>query len=124
MSRNRIWPIALLMIALVLPACGGEQVPTATPVAANATAPTTGRGGPAGTLNGVTLPADAAPPDQQVYIVHYDNTADFTTIDFFESVYKRGGAVADILSDALVRLDKNFQIHPGAATKWDVDKSG
>src|SRR5262245_37215877 len=76
------------------------------------------------TINGITLPADAAPPDQQVFVVHYDNTADFTTIDFFESVYKRGGAVADILSDPLVRLDKNFQLHPGAATKWEVDKSG
>src|SRR5438876_4644919 len=97
-SRNRIWPIALLTIALVLPACGGEQAPTATPVASNA--PTEAAGGTGGTLNGVTLPADAAPPDQQVYIVHYDNTADFTTIDFYESVYKRAAAIADILSDS------------------------
>ncbi len=50
----------------------------------------------AGILNGVTLPADAAPPEQQVYVTHYDNTADFTTIDLYESVYKRGGAVADV----------------------------
>src|SRR4029079_14066471 len=61
---------------------------------------------------------------RQFFLFHYDNTADFTTIDFFESVYKRGGSVADILSDPLVRLDKNFKIHPGAATKWEVDKTG
>jgi ABC-type oligopeptide transport system substrate-binding subunit len=100
--------------------------PTAVPAATAAPAPTTAAEPAASgqTLNGVTLPADAAPADQQVFVVHYDNTADFTTIDFFESVYKRGGAVADILSDALVRIDKNFQINPGAATKWGVDESG
>ena len=55
---------------------------------------------------------------------HYDNTADFTTLDFYESVYGRAGAVADVLSDPLVRLDKNFKIQPGAATKWGVDSTG
>ena len=59
--------------------------PTAAPAATSAPAPTTAAEPAAGagqTLNGVTLPADAAPADQQVYVVHYDNTADFTTIDF------------------------------------------
>ena len=59
-----------------------------------------------------------------MYIVHYDNTADFTTIDFYESVYRRGGAITDVLSDPLVRLDKNFKVQPGAATEWSVDASG
>jgi ABC-type oligopeptide transport system substrate-binding subunit len=133
MSRNRIWPIALLTISLLLSACGGDvatpsAVPAAGPTAATgggapAPAPATG-GGSAGTLNGVTLPPDAAPADQQVYVTHYDNTADFTTIDFFESVYKRAGAISDVLSDSLVRLDKNFKVQPGAATKWEVDSTG
>src|SRR5436309_1293812 len=95
---------------------------TAAPAAAEATAAPAAAAG--GVLNGVTLPSDAAPPEQQVYVVHYDNTADFTTIDFFESVYKRGGAITDILSDPLVRLDKNFKTVPGAATKWEVDSTG
>ena len=100
--------------------------PTTAPAAAE---PTTAAAEPAtgsttGILNGVTLPADAAPAEQQVYVVHYDNTADFTTIDLFESVYKRGGAVADILSDSLVRLDKNFKVNPGAALSWEVDSTG
>src|SRR5215212_612942 len=108
--------------------------PTAAPAAAEATAapaaaePTTAPAAvepvAGATLNGVTLPDDAAPADQQVYVVHFDNTADFTTIDFFESVYKRGGAITDILSDPLVRLDKNFKTVPGAATKWEVDSTG
>jgi ABC-type oligopeptide transport system substrate-binding subunit len=139
MSRTRNWSFALLLIlVLVLAACG-DTAPTPTSVSTSATTAASGgaattaagaattaaaSGSSSGTLNGVTLPPDAAPADQQVFIVHYDNTADFTTIDFYESVYKRGGAVADILSDSLVRLDKNFKVQPGAATKWEVDSSG
>jgi ABC-type oligopeptide transport system substrate-binding subunit len=69
------------------------------------------------------LPADAAPADQQVYVNHFDSTADATCLDFYESVYKRGG-FADMQSDSLVRLDKNFKTQPGAALKWAVDSSG
>src|SRR3954454_20195982 len=116
MSHSRLWSVALLVTLLfTLAACGDVA---ATPTAVS------GTGSSAGTLNGVTLPADAAPADQQVFVTHYDNTADFTTIDFYESVYKRGGATADLLSDSLVRLDKNFQIQPGAATKWEGDAAG
>ncbi|HNP86480.1 MAG TPA: ABC transporter substrate-binding protein, partial [Kouleothrix sp.] len=130
--------VVLLLFSLVLAACGGSApattVPTtapaatqptaAAPAAAEPTAAPAAEPATGGTLNGVTLPADAAPPEQQVYIVHYDNTADFTTIDFYESVYKRGGAITDVLSDPLVRLDKNFKVQPGAATEWSVDASG
>lgn len=120
----------------LLAACGGapaapagSSAPTsgaAAPAAATSAPAAAAEGGAssAGILNGVTLPADAAAPNQQVYIVHYDNTSDFTTIDFFESVYKRGGSVADVLSDALVRIDKNFDIKPGASTKWEADATG
>jgi len=106
------------------PAAATEAPAAATEAPAAATEAPAAAGGTSGTLNGVTLPADAAPADQQVFVTHYDNTADFTTIDFYESVYKRGGASADLLSDSLVRLDKNFQIKPGAATKWESDAAG
>jgi ABC-type oligopeptide transport system substrate-binding subunit len=147
--RSRVSSLVLLfvIVAALLAACGGTAPapagqaatapaaaeptaapaaaePTAAPAAAEPTAAPAAEPATGGILNGVTLPADAAPPEQQVYIQHYDNTADFTTIDFFESVYKRGGAVTDILSDPLVRLDKNFKVQPGAATKWEVDSSG
>ncbi len=133
MSRNRNCSLVLLLMTLlVLGACGDSA--TATPASvSNSTTKAAGAttaagansaGGTAGTLNGVTLPVDAAPSDKQVYINHYDNTADFTTVDFFESVYKRGGATSDVLSDPLVRLDKNFKVQPGAATKWEVDSTG
>jgi len=69
-------------------------------------------------------PADAAPADQQVLVTAYDNTADFTTLDFWESVYKRGGANADLFTEPLVRINKNFEIVPGAAAEWSADSSG
>jgi len=72
------------------------------------------------------LPADAAPPDQQVLVMPYDNSLDFTSMDFMESVYKRGnaGAGADLMTEPLVRINKNFEIVPGAATKWSGDSTG
>jgi ABC-type oligopeptide transport system substrate-binding subunit len=72
----------------------------------------------------VALPPDAAPPDQQVFISSYDSTADFTTIDFYESVYKRAGSKSDLLTEPLVRLNKNFELLPAAATQWSLDSSG
>src|SRR6187402_167483 len=111
MTHNRTWSMMLLLttLALVLAACGGTaptpasqptaapaagaptaapaaDAPTAAPAAEAPTAAPAAEPAAGGILNGVTLPADAAPADQQVYVVHYDNTADFTTIDFFESV--------------------------------------
>jgi len=70
------------------------------------------------------LPADAAPPDQQVYVKAYDNTADFTTLDFWQSVYGRAAASSDLLTEPLVRLNKNFELVPAAATSWTVDSTG
>ena len=54
----------------------------------------------------------------------YTGWATFTTVDMLNSVYQRGDAITDILSESLVRLDKNFEVHPGAATEWSVDDSG
>jgi ABC-type oligopeptide transport system substrate-binding subunit len=135
--RSRRHPIALLVLilALALAACGGAappagQAPDATAPAAATSAPAASAATEApaaagsGTLNGVTLPPDAAPAEQQVFISYYDNTADFTTVDFYESVYKRADARTDLLSDPLVRINKNFEIVPAAATAWEVDASG
>src|SRR6476619_5514537 len=98
MIRNRTGSIALLCLvfAMILAACGGAPAatpttapaaaepttaPAAAPTAAPAAEPTAAAAASpsaGGTLNGVTLPADAAPADQQVYVQHFDNTADFT----------------------------------------------
>jgi ABC-type transport system substrate-binding protein len=132
----------------VLAACGGggAPAPTAAPAAPPTAAPTlvpivdqatatpaaaaptaapepTAATEEATTMNGVTLPADAGPVDQQVYVRYFDNTATFTTIDFMVSVYNGGGnALRDLLSDALIRLDRNFVPQPGAALSWSSNE--
>ncbi|MGI9149352.1 MAG: ABC transporter substrate-binding protein [Chloroflexota bacterium] len=70
------------------------------------------------------IPADAASPEQQVYVQAYDNTADFTTLDFWQqSVYGRAGATSDLMTEPLVRLNKNFELVPAVAQKWSVDST-
>jgi ABC-type oligopeptide transport system substrate-binding subunit len=100
-----------------LPTSVVASKPTAAPVAAppQAAAPTQ-----------QPLPADAAPLDQQVLVLPYDNSQDFTTFDFMESVYKRGtpGVGSDLMTEPLVRLNKNFEIVPAGAQSWSSDTSG
>src|SRR5438309_1660640 len=94
--------------ATTAPAAAATTAPAAKPTTAPAAAPA------------AALPADAAPADQQVLVVAYDNTADFTTLDFWESVYKRGGARSDLFTEPLVRINKDFGIVPAAATEWSI----
>ena len=147
MTRLHLRSPLLVGLVFVLTACG-PAAPTSPPAAtsAPATAPTTAPAAkpttapaaaattaPAAAAKPTTapaaapaaaLPTDAAPADQQVLVVAYDNTADFTTLDFWESVYKRGGARSDLFTEPLVRINKDFGIVPGAATEWSVDSTG
>ena len=68
------------------------------------------------------LPADAAAPEQQVWRVASDPTS-ATLLNFYEQVYERPD-IADLFSDPLVRLSKNFEIIPGAATEWSGSQDG
>ncbi|HAJ37049.1 MAG TPA: peptide ABC transporter substrate-binding protein, partial [Chloroflexi bacterium] len=108
-------------MALLLQACApAPAAPAASDGASQAAAP----GAPVVNALGKELPADAAPLDQQVLIYPYSGWKTFTTVDFFQAVYERADALSDLMSDPLVRLDKNFQVIPGAATEWSVDDSG
>ena len=69
---------------------------------------------------GVTLPADAAPLEQQ--FVRYQSI-EGTTLDFAVSVYKRPAAT-DILTTPLVRLNKDFEILAAGAQSWEVSQDG
>jgi len=103
-----------------------EVKPTATTAAAVATAttaPPSPTPAPKGIVNawGVTLPADAAPLDQQfIRIMGIDGT----TPDFAVSVYKRPSSYTSILSTPMVRLNKNFEILPAGALSWEVSSDG
>lgn len=132
MRRPRIWLFTWLMVvaAMVLAACGGAPAtppttaPAAEPTAAEAPAaePTAAAAeAPAGqTINGVTLPDDAAPPEYQVYVTYFPNDAPFTTVDQMESIYNQGGfnPIGGLLGEPLLRLDKDFQVQPAAALTW------
>lgn len=69
-----------------------------------------------------TLPDDAAPTDQQVWRRACDPTL-AKVLDFYEQVYERP-VPADLFSDPLVRLTKEFEIVPAAATEWSGSKDG
>jgi len=122
--------IPLLQACAPAPAAPAQSAPTTappaptTPPAAAGAAPTPAAASAAPTTAPGVLPADAAPPEQQVFISSYDSTADFTTIDFYESVYKRAASKSDLLTEPLVRLNKNFELQPGGATSWSIDPSG
>lgn len=67
-------------------------------------------------------PADAAPPERQVIYWPAD-AANVKALDFYESVYERGGA-GDLFSEPLVRLDRNFTIQPAGAESWSSSEDG
>lgn len=71
-----------------------------------------------------SLPDDAAPADQQVYVVP-SGTGPDKTPDFYESVYERvSDGASDLFSDPLVRLNRNFEIIPAAALDWSSNDEG
>ena len=119
-TRTALWLTLLLLVAMLVQACAPAAPATESSAAPEAAAP----GEPVKNVLGKEMPADAAPLDQQVLVFPYSGWKTFTTVDFFQSVYERADAIADILSDPLVRLDKNFQPQPAAATEWSVDDSG
>ncbi len=141
--RSARWALVVVATWLIT-ACGGAPAaaPTAAPAATEApTAPSvidaatatpapveaTATAAPApavATLNGITLPADAAPADQQVYRTFFNATTTFTTVDFLVSVYEEGGAVTNVLSEPLIRLDNNFMPQPAAALSWEANADG
>jgi oligopeptide transport system substrate-binding protein len=98
--------------------------PTAAPAAAPTAAPAAAPAG--GIMNGVTLPDDAAPPEYQVYVNYFDNTATFTSPNFMETVYNEGGfgSITNITGEPLVRLNKDFGVEPAAALKWSSNPEG
>jgi ABC-type transport system substrate-binding protein len=72
----------------------------------------------------VALPDDAAPVDQQVFVVPNNPELDKTP-DFYESVYERvSDASSDVFSDPLVRLNRNFEIVPAGALEWSGNDEG
>lgn len=68
------------------------------------------------------LPDGAAAADQQVWRIPSD-PAFAKSLDFYETVYNRAGG-ADLNSEPLVRINRNFEIGPAAAAEWSGSKDG
>ena len=66
---------------------------------------------------------DAAPAEQQIFVVPGNSNNDLTP-DFYEAVYQRPGGSQDIFSDPLVRMNRNLEIIPAAATSWEGTEDG
>ena len=69
---------------------------------------------------GVTLPADALPPDQQVLRV-FSESRPYN--EWFRTVYK-GAAGKYIIAEPLTRTDRNFTLRGGAAERWEMSADG
>lgn len=135
--------------AALLAACGGSTAPTATSAASSGTAaaPTTaqtaatpiptrapvavattvtgsatsGVSVPGPAASPAALPADAAPADQQTYIVNTTN--EVKVFDFWESVYGRP-TINSLFSEPLVRVNNDYELQPAAAESWKVGDDG
>ncbi|HEX5506820.1 MAG TPA: peptide ABC transporter substrate-binding protein, partial [Thermomicrobiales bacterium] len=111
---------------VVAPTIGAAATATSAP-AAGAASPTaaaapTSAPTSAPAAAGPALPADAAPAAQQVWVLN-SGTLEAKVLDFYEAVYARPG-VADLFSEPLVRVDKDFQLVPGAALSWSGSTDG
>jgi ABC-type transport system substrate-binding protein len=67
-------------------------------------------------------PADAAPPEKQVVIFPSDVTT-AKVLDFYEQVYQRPFC-ADLFSEPLIRLNRDFELIPGVAESWQGSEDG
>ncbi len=101
------------------------EAPPPAPAATEAPAPTEAPAAPAGPMVnsvGKVLPEDAAPPEQQVFVTGGSgNPGQF--MDISASVYNRA-ALSDLYGIPLTRINKDFELVPGAAKEWRVSEDG
>jgi oligopeptide transport system substrate-binding protein len=103
-----------LSIGFILIAAGALVVTSCTKSSGSAAG---SNGKPVVNAWGVTLPADAAPLNQQFLRLM---GTEGTTLDFAVSVYKRmGNQDPDLMSAPLLRIDKNFNLVPNDALSWE-----
>lgn len=73
---------------------------------------------------GKRLPPDAAPSEQQVYVVPSGATSpDSKFADLAASIYNRGG-LSNLWAISLTRLNKDYETIPGSAKRWQVSPDG
>ena len=119
MKKFTVWFVVVSVVMLLLAACGAQ----ATPLPATVLEPTKPPA-PAANVNdaGRKLPDDAAPNEQQVYVLPF-HQSDAKFADISANVYNRGG-LADLFAIPLTRINKDFVTGPGSAKSWKVSADG
>lgn len=112
------WLIAAVL-AMVLAACGAPAAPSQPAAEAPAAEPASSE--PLVNRLGVTLPADAAPLEEQV--IHMPAT-EATWLTWDASVYDENDGDVFAWADSCVRPDKQFEPQPNACTSWEVSEDG
>lgn len=69
---------------------------------------------------GKVMPPDAAPLDEQVFRA-FD--LDGTYMEWFKTVYKRTAGTV-LIGEPLLRMNRNFDLIPGAAERWEASPDG
>jgi len=104
---NRLWGIMILTsLALGMGYVLADQDP-----------PTSG---PYINSRGMTLPPDAAPPEKQVL---RSFLLEGTYQEWFRTVYKVMHGQR-LIAEPLIRVDKNFELLPAAADRWEPSEDG
>ena len=119
--------LVIFLLTLLLPACS-SQIPPTTETRAIQEEATTEEAVEAAddsyvTIYGERLPDDATPYAMQVYTEGCDITANQITFDFQVAVYQRF-CLSDLFQDQLVNLDKDFNVIPASAERWEVSEDG
>jgi peptide/nickel transport system substrate-binding protein/oligopeptide transport system substrate-binding protein len=109
--------LAVILLALVLAACGAPAAQPSAPEAAAPAAPAE----PAVNRLGVTLPADAAPLEEQVI---REPSSEQTWMTWDASVYDENDGDVMGWTDSCVRPDKDFEPQPNACTSWEISDDG
>lgn len=68
------------------------------------------------------LPEDAVPLEEQVIRKPWQFT-DGRYLDFMKTMYNRIGS-PEYIQEPLVKFDKDFELHPGAAIDWELHDDG
>lgn len=124
-GRSAVVVGGLIAAPAVLEACSPASTTPAPASAAPATAaPGASQAAAEVSDFGVPLPADAAPKANQYTVTAANSTGlGWKAMDLLESIYSAGPLYTN-MGESLVRLDKDWQVLPAQAEKWEVAADG
>ena len=130
---TKLGTLALLLIPMVISACGGDNTPTPTtapPQATNTSAPagaaspTVAAGQPTATgAAAIDTPATTAGGGGNLRWSN-EGISELDTLDPPRIQASNSNMAASMIFESLVRLDSKLNIQPAGAEKWDISPDG